>query len=258
MTGLKVSPEPAPNFTTAREVLGIAWPLHYIFFGIFFAIFFFYTLINIINLLRSEMFQRRKIFLFINGMLCFLCFVMASSLFLDPYDSGEHFEEINFHGIVFTIVGLRVPCITASFSLTQISLLEATKLQLYSKKLQSYTFISFVIGFHFILVFTVDVILTVFAGTIVFLLVCQVFFLFIGVVMSATSIYSGLKVISHYSQSKITLQQHNQFDMESFRKNNPSKIASEVTSPHIFKKPTKSSDIKQVIFKINPCERLPP
>ncbi|XP_057298053.1 uncharacterized protein LOC130628990 [Hydractinia symbiolongicarpus] len=177
---LRVSPEPAPNFTIAREVLGIAWPLHYIFFG------------------------------------------------------------------------LRVPCITASFSLIQISLLEATKLQLYSKRLQSYTFLSVVIGFHFFLVFTADLILTVFAGTTVFLLVCQVFFLFIGVIMSVTCIYSGRKVISHYSQSKINLQQH--IGMGSLEKKEPSKSVSAITSPYIIKKlfgksNNKPSNIKKVIFQ---------
>ncbi|XP_057297575.1 uncharacterized protein LOC130628611 [Hydractinia symbiolongicarpus] len=252
----KISPE--PNFENVEDVLGLSWPLHYIFFGIFFAILFFYTLINIVNLLRSEKFQRQKIFLTINAMLCFLCFVMASSLFLDPYESGEYIKDIDFRNVLAILAGLREPCIAASFSLIQISLLEATKLQLYSRRLQSYIFISIVIGFHFFLVFTTNFILIVFADTTIFILVCQIYFLLTGFTMTVTSLYSGIKIISQYSTSKSTLQLHIDIDMESSVHYDLS--TSEISCPYIINKPTKrhskSSDIRKVIFQDKSMRRV--
>ena len=139
---IEVSPEPAPNLTIARIYWGVAWPIHYNTFGIIFAVIMIYSLNSLVALLQSKRkFQRRRIFIIINILLIYFSLITSLSLFIDPYGSGEHIKEINFRGILFIIIGLRIPCLTASFFLIQISFLEVIKLQLYSKRLQSYRFI---------------------------------------------------------------------------------------------------------------------
>ena len=115
---IEVSLEPVPNFTIARIEWGLAWPIHYNIFGIIFALIIIYCLNSLVALLQSKRkFQRRRIFITINILLIYFCLITSSSLLIDPYNSGEHIKEINFRGILFIIIGRRIPCLTASFFL---------------------------------------------------------------------------------------------------------------------------------------------
>ena len=206
---IKISPEPVPNFTIARKELGVSWPIHYNAFGIVFALLMLYTCNSLYALIQSTVkFQRRRIFIIINICLIYFSLVTSLSLLIDPYDSGEYIEKINFRGILFVFIGLRVPSLTSSFSLIQLSFLEAAKLQLYSPRLQNYRFIICVMTAHFALFLSGYIYLLYMGNGDIFLMVCHSFTFCLGVLISITSIYSGSKVILYYKRNLNALQNH--------------------------------------------------
>ena len=221
---IEVSPEPVPNFTIARIEWGVAWPIHYNTIAIIFALIMIYCLNSLFALLQSKSkFQRRRIFITINILLIYFSLITSISLFIDPYDSGEHIKEINFRGILFIIIGLRIPCLTASFFLIQISFLEVIKLQLYSKRLQSYRFIFSVITVHFLFILIGDILFVLYANIKVIPIVCQAFSMRLGLFVSFTSAYSGIKVIHHINMNTQSLRSYNSTETSSINLNNQSK-----------------------------------
>ena len=213
---IQVSPEPAPNLTIARIDWGVAWPIHYNTFGIIFALIMIYCLNSLVALLQSKRkFQRRRIFITINILLIYFSLITSLSLFIDPYGSGEHIKEINFRGILFIIIDLRIPCLTASFFLIQISFLEVIKLQMYSKRLQSYRFIFTVITVHFLFILVGDILYVLYTNIKVILIVCQAFSMCLGLVVSFTSAYSGIKVIRYINSNTQSLRSYNSTERSS-------------------------------------------
>ena len=206
----EVSPEPGPEFEYARKEWGVAWPIHYFIFAIIFTMLAFFTLNSIVALInnrRKKTFQRHRFFLAINIMLFYLCVVMALSLFIDPYSSGEFIKEINFRGIIYLLITLKYPCLTASFSLVQISLLEILKFTLYSTRLHSLRLIFCIIGIHFSVVLIGGlVMLSIVNATAVVTSSCEILMLSLGVTFSIMSIYSGLKICLHHGESEKALK----------------------------------------------------
>ena len=203
---IEVSPEPVPNFTIARMEWGAAWPIHYNLYGIMFSLMMLYCINSIYALLSVKInFQRRKIFIIVNVMLSYFSFVSSLSLLIDPYDSGEHIKTIKFRGLLFVIFGLRVPCLTASFCLIQLSFLESVKLQLYSNRLQSFRLITVVVLIHFLIFLISDIALLVVRMPRVFLVICQGFTICLGVTIFLLSGYSGVRIIRHYNLNKLSI-----------------------------------------------------
>ena len=187
---------------------GVANPLQYIWY---------YFRINHDTLFKQfsritqskRKFQRRRIFISINILLIYFCLITSLGLLIDPYDSGEHIKEINFRGILFIIIGLRIPCLTASFFLIQISFLELIKLQLYSKRLHSYRFIFTAIAVHFLLILMLDIFYVLYPNIKIILIVCQAFSMCVGLAVSFTSLYSGIKVILYINRNTQSMRSYN-------------------------------------------------
>ena len=238
---IEVSPEPVPNFTIARIEWGMAWPIHYNTFGIIFALIMIYGLNSLVALLQSKRkFQRRRTFITINILLIYFCLITSLSLFIDPYGSGEHIKEVNFRGILFIIIGLRIPCLTASFFLVQISFLELVKLQVYSKRLHSYRFIFTAITVHFLLILILDIFYVLYPNIKVILIVCQAFSMCVGIVVSFTSAYSGIKVIRYINMNTQSLRSYNSTETSSIKLNDLSR----------------KNDVKKMEMDVNKVKRL--
>ena len=195
---LDVSPEPEPEFTICREEWGLAWPTHTYIFALLFLFMTVYNVNSTLGLLRGaqKTFRRKKIFILINLLLFFFNFITSFHLFVDPYDSKEHFE-IKLPGLFFILFGLRIPCLTASFSLIEISLLETTKIEVYSKKLQDIRYFFAIITTHFVVVVAVHIYLTFNPEKFQLIVICQLFFVAFGTVISVCIIYTYFKIRKH-------------------------------------------------------------
>jgi len=217
----ELSPEPAPEFYMVKEVWGVLWPLHYNIFGILFALVLIYVSINLFQLLtRSRQFPRYRIFVVINSVLVYFLLISSLSLLIDPYESGEHIKSIKYRGLLFVIINTKLPCITASLSLIELSILEAVKMQIYSKRLQSYRLIFGIISIHFTLTLLLGIIAVFSNKPMIVLTICQICYMVLGMLMSLSGIHIGFKVlyvfgknreklIGRTSSSPITLQKAN-------------------------------------------------
>ena len=114
-------------------------------------------------------------------------------LFLDPYSSAENGIEIP-PWISMLVFGITYPCLTSSFCLIHLAFLEVVKIQLGSKRLQDFRFLGGVITAHVITAETSAALRPKLAPL---LIICQSFFILWGFVLSASFIYSGLKVIRY-------------------------------------------------------------
>ena len=202
-----------------------------------------YCLNSLVALLQSKRkFQRRRTFII------YFSLITSLSLFIYPYDSGEHIKEINFRGILFIIIGLRIPCLTASFFLIQISFLEVIKLQVYSKRLKSYRFIFTAIAVHFLLILMLDIFYVLYPNITVILIVCQAFSMCVGLAVSFTSAYSGIKVIHRINVNTKSLRSYNSTETSSFYLND---ISSKNDVKELEIEVDKVKDLKSMGTKFN-------
>lgn len=193
----KLSPEPEPDFSTARAIWGTAWPCHHYIFAAIFFILMLYNLNSILGLVykTQKSVRRRKIFLAINILLFFFNCISSSRLFLDPYESGEYFNKKVLREILFVIYGFKIPCLTASFSLVFISLVETTKVKLYSSRLQNIKYAIIIIVMHFTLAFTIHLYLIFEPSKFRLLIICNVFFILFGLVVAIMTLYACINII---------------------------------------------------------------
>ena len=100
--------------------------------------------------------------------------------------------SVLFGGVHF---GITFPCLTSSFCLIHLAFLEVAKIQIGSKKLQSARFVGGIITVHFALEITAAVTTAVNPDLAKYLIICQSFLIVWGILLSASFIYSGSKVI---------------------------------------------------------------
>ena len=205
--------EPTPNFTTLRKTLAIAWPLHFNLFGILFALLIIFTMTSLLNLVisRYPSFQRYRTFTAVNILLSYFSLVTSLKLLIDPYDSGEYFEMMNFRKIFYIFHSLRFACLTSSFCLIEISIIEVAKL--YPILVKSKRVIYCVIFLHLILVLTLSCYLVFGADMTVLVVVCEGSTLIFGIVVVTVTIFSTFKILCYSARSKSFLKHDNEIGM---------------------------------------------
>ena len=205
--------EQTPNFTTLRKSLGIAWPLHFNLFGILFALLIIFTMTSLLNLTisRYPSFQRYRTFTAVNILLSYFSLVTSLKLLIDPYDSGEYFEMMTFRKIFYILHSLRFACLTSSFCLIEISIIEVTKL--YPILVKSKRVINCVIFLHLIIVLTLSCYLVFGANMTVLVVVCEGSTLVFGIVVVTVTIFSTFKMLCYSARSKSFLKHDNEINM---------------------------------------------
>ena len=90
---------------------------------------------------------------------------------------------------------------------------------MYSKRLHSYRFIFSVITVHFLFILIGDTFYLLYPNIKVILVLCQAFSLCLGLVVSFTSAYSGIKVIRHININTQSLRNYNSIEKSSINLN---------------------------------------
>ncbi|CAH3138473.1 unnamed protein product [Porites lobata] len=192
--------EPGPDWPVAKELWGIAWEFHWAGLGTLFSILAVRSFLVLAQVRTRQGFGRKPLFIAINSLLFTLGTTRALFLFLDPYSSAENGIEIP-PWISMLVFGITYPCLTSSFCLIHLAFIEVAKIQLGSKRLQDVRFLGGIIGIHFAIVITAGATTALKPDSAsLLLIICQLFFILWSLILSASFIYSGLKVINQASR----------------------------------------------------------
>lgn len=218
MRGNKVpQSEPVPDWKEARELWGIAWEFHWIGFGLAFSALAITSSIALVRANKKKRFGRKAYVIAINSLLLILGVTRALYLLIDPYESKQNGIKMPkwFAQFLFNVA---FPCLTSSFGLIFLVFLRVAKLQLVPERLKNARYLVGIILFHFAIVLVADIAAAIdYSNVHIFFIICQLFFIIWGLLLSATFIYSGLKVI--YRAKNVEKQ------LETQRAANTSKVA---------------------------------
>lgn len=218
MRGNKVpQSEPVPDWKEARELWGIAWEFHWIGFGLAFSALVITSSIALVRANKKKRFGRKPYVIAINSLLLILGVTRALYLLIDPYESKQNGIKMPkwFAQFLFNVA---FPCLTSSFGLIFLVFLRVAKLQLVSERLKNARYLVGIILFHFAIVLVADIAAAIdYSNVHILFIICQLFFIIWGLLLSATFIYSGLKVI--YRAKNVEKQ------LETQRAANTSKVA---------------------------------
>ena len=195
--------EPLPEWDLALQTWGWGWELHWIGFGMLFLLLALHALISLFEISgKKSRMNRGRLGMAVTSLLFTFGLTRALFFFINPYESVQCnlFPEcpVVLTRILFAIA---LPCITASFSLVHLVFLQMTKLKLYPEKLQSGLFLFCIIAFHFSLALLAEVLVSLFASWKALSIICQGFYIAFNLILSASFIYSGTKIVRHVQQN---------------------------------------------------------
>ena len=191
---LAADAEPGPYWPVAKQLWGIAWEFHWAGFGVLFSALALRSLVALARVNRRQGFGRKPLFIAINALLFTLGTTRGLCLFLDPYSSGDNGVKCP-SWLARLLFGVTFPCLASSFCLIHLAFLEVAKIRVGPKKLQSARFVGGIITVHFALEITAAITTAVNPDLAIYLIICQSFFTLWGILLSASFIYSGSKVI---------------------------------------------------------------
>ena len=218
MGNFDVSPEPTPSWHTSINKWGLSWSFHIYVFGVLFvmvSLFNFISLIYHIKERKTASKRTYRCYVSINALLLFFNLPRGLILLTDPYNSNVYNLSIP-QGIAFLLWGSTVPCFTSAFMLMNLALLDITKVQLYSNRLENMKLISIVIAVNFMLVLSFDFTAILKSELYWLLYICQAFFLLLGFLVAVAMLYTGIKVLRKLRQSA---RQVHLFDLRSEAQN---------------------------------------
>jgi len=182
-------PEPEPDWPKAFAKWQDAWPLHTYGFA---AVFTIIALIPPFELLRMHVDKTKMTAL--KSSLLVTIFIFSSTraiaLFVDPYGSTNRFHLI----ITQLLFALGHPCIISALSLLLLVLIDTTKMNIAPPKFQRIKFIVPVVISHVALVIVTDFVVVYFLEAKILLLMCQIYFLSLGILLAVGYARVGWKI----------------------------------------------------------------
>ena len=192
--------EPGPDWPVAKQQWGLAWEFHWIGLGVLFALLALWSITGLVRAGYKNSFARKPLYIAITILLVILGVTRALYLWIDPYESGENSVTTVPPYVTALLLGLTYPCLTSSFCLIHLAFLEVTKIQLPSRRLQKPSFLASVIALHFVVVLFAEIMTSVISTANWLLVVCQSFFILWSLLLSASFLYSGGKLLYQSKQ----------------------------------------------------------
>lgn len=182
-------PEPEPDWPEAFAKWQDAWPLHTYGFA---AVFTIIALIPPFELLRMHIDKTKMTALKSSFLVTIFIFssTRAIALFVDPYGSTNRFHLI----ITQLLFSLGHPCIISALSLLLLVLIDTTKMNIAPPKFQRVRFIVPVVITHVALVIVTDFVVVYFLEAKILLLMCQIYFLSLGILLAVGYVRVGWKI----------------------------------------------------------------
>ena len=182
-------PEPEPDWLDAFEKWKVAWPLHTYGFAVTFAVL---ALLPLFEMLRMFLGKTRKSALKLSllVMIFIFCATRAVALFVDPYGSARRLDLVTNQ----LLLSLGHPCIISALSLLLLVLIDTTRMNVAPPRFQRVKFIVPVLTLHITLVLVTDFVVAYFLEAKVLVLLCQIYFLVLGFLLTAGYIRVGWKI----------------------------------------------------------------
>ncbi|KAK3713426.1 hypothetical protein QZH41_012467 [Actinostola sp. cb2023] len=192
----EIWPEPEPDWDTAFEKWKAAWPIHVYGFATILVVL---GLVSLFELVRIHVKSRRKTALKISLLLMIVlfCATRAVALFIDPYGSNANFNPM----IVRLLFSIGHPCVISAMSLLLLVLIDTTKMNVAPPTFQRVQTIIVVVIFHVILVLVTDVVVAFYVKTKFLILMCQVYYLVMGLALTIGYARVGWKIAKNSSAS---------------------------------------------------------
>lgn len=200
-------PEPIPDWQQGIAQWSWGWDLHIygmalLFYGL--------AILCVTILLRI---RRRVRYQRINAFSLFLIFLIGIfrgvCLIVDPYYYPKNFPLL-LSRLLFQVV---FSGLTTVFSLVQMSILRATKLDVGPNKLQNLHFLIMVNSSHLVLVFFVETVVVYYHKAKVLLLFSHGFFIIWAIFLCVSFIYSGFKLTHYTNETKRAMKELSSYSL---------------------------------------------
>ncbi|CAH1785186.1 unnamed protein product [Owenia fusiformis] len=171
--------EPEPDWSIAKPILQEAWEVHVYLVGVLFALLALYSLVSIIRLYNNKHLLSQGYFIALNALMFIMGSFRAVYFLVDAYNSNRTFPI----WLSYFMYGIGLPCLTSAFSVLFLALLQTTKMQLLSPRIQKLSCLILIIALHFILHIVADVLIAFFFDSKIIVLICQIFFCMWGLIL---------------------------------------------------------------------------
>ncbi|XP_064631857.1 uncharacterized protein LOC135490585 [Lineus longissimus] len=178
--------EPVPVWYEAKLAWGPAWEFHIYFVGLAFAILAVYSVVSILRLWQKKQLLSQGFFIAVNVVLAMMGIFRAVYFLIDGYNSHEVFSPDAVDYFVYTI---GFPFLTSAFCILFLALLQTTKVQFMSPRIQSSRILAVVISAHLILSVTTDAVVGSIASARALMFVCQLVSVMWGILLFAGYFY---------------------------------------------------------------------
>ncbi|XP_076313482.1 uncharacterized protein LOC143226427 [Tachypleus tridentatus] len=164
--------EPGPQWKKAKTTWGLAWDVHVYMMGSLFTLLAVYSFVSVLRLKTFVRLLSRGYFMSLNIMMFFMGVSRAVYLLYDPYNLQGKYPAV----LAYFVFNSGYPFLTSAFSILFLALLQATKVELLSPKIQKPSVLAGIIIFHFSFSLTTDILVGSFVKAGILLFVCQVMF----------------------------------------------------------------------------------
>lgn len=190
-------PEPGPNWPEAIHKWQFVWDIHVILFGTCFLFIVFNSTLTLATLrpLKQQTGQRPTLQIVLQCMMLTLGLTRCASLYVDPYGAKNRLPFL----LTRILWSIGYPCLTATFSLLLVVLLDTTKLTLGPPLFQKTSTILIFIACHFILVLSSETGVFLVESVGVLLLICQMLFATFGIVLGIGYSVVGYRIKRNFA-----------------------------------------------------------
>lgn len=183
------NPEPGPHWPSAFETWGKAWDLHiYLFAALYLLTAGTSASALVYDVTASHGIKGLKLTLYLT--LLFIGCSRAFILFFDPYSSR------GILGLLTTYItwSLGLPCVLAALGLLLLVFADATKMNLAPPRFQKLSTAMGAMVFNILIVITTDLIFLLTSKGFILLILCYVYFLLLGLILTAGFLRIGCQI----------------------------------------------------------------
>lgn len=191
------NPEPGPHWPSAFETWGKAWDLHIYLFAVLYLLTAGTSASGLVyDVIANHGIKGLKLTLYLT--LLFIGCSRAFILFFDPYSSR------GILGLLTTYItwSLGLPCVLVALGLLLLVFADATKMNLAPPRFQKLSTAMGAMVFNILIVITTDLIFLLTSKGFILLILCYVYFLLLGLILTAGFLRIGCQ-ISNNSAAQI-------------------------------------------------------
>ena len=193
--------QPEPNWTRLSKDLGLAWPLYMYGIGCAFTLLAIISACHLVLIYRSKRAFAKPYYVTLHALLL-LCGITRSIHYLcDPYHSNGRLPLI----VVFISLHTYDPSILSSFILVFAAILKVTRMMRVSKRLFHPVFLLSVIAVNFLVTWTADIVVAYVMSAIVYMFVCKLYFIIMGILASGLYIYLFCRVFNRVYITRVKI-----------------------------------------------------